>query len=200
MWQMLKEFYPLKTVASNGAVPSLNCARQTNKTWSHLYSFYSIIRMGPDTTCRSLWSSETARLWPVSKKSEVIYFIRCICRSKEPTLDGSFLLGTKLITNSILGIFGITDHHVTMNKDLGEDRFWFEHFSHSKGKVSPLFYLTPQVVIFSKGKHLDLETLKMWRITNPFVNPDWMEDHLVWVHRVSTAKGQLLQYFNPIYN
>lgn len=115
---------------------------KTDKTWSHLYSFYSIIRMGPDTTCRSLWSSETARLWPVSKK-EVIYLIRCICRSKEPTLDGSFLLGTKLITNSILGICGITDHHVTMNKDLGEDRFWFEHFSHSKGKVSPLFYLTP---------------------------------------------------------
>lgn len=29
---------------------------------------------------------------------------------------------------------------------------------------------------------------------NPFVNTDRMEDHLVWVHWVRAAEGQILQY------
>lgn len=37
---------------------------------------------------------------------------------KEPTLVANFLLGTKPITNFILGFFGITDHYITVNKDL----------------------------------------------------------------------------------
>lgn len=41
---------------------------------------------------------------------------------KEPTLAANFLLGTKPITNSILGFFGITDHYITVNKDLGKKK------------------------------------------------------------------------------
>lgn len=37
---------------------------------------------------------------------------------KKPTLVANFLLGTKPITNFILGFFGITDHYITVNKDL----------------------------------------------------------------------------------
>lgn len=31
---------------------------------------------------------------------------------------------------------------------------------------------------------------------NPFISPDRVEDHLVWVHRIHTAGGQTLQYLN----
>lgn len=57
-----------------------------------------------------------------------------------------------------------------------------------------------QIIIISKGKHLDLKTLKMWRIMNPFINQDGMEDHFVWVHRVHQAKGPIRQHFNSSYN
>lgn len=75
-----------------------------------------------------------------------------------------------------------------MNKDLGESTFSLFVLY----KVNRLFYLLTQVIVFSKGKHLDLKTLKMRRIMNPFISPDRMEDHLVWVHRIHTAGGQIL--------
>lgn len=49
-------------------------------------------------------------------------------------------------------------------------------------------YLANQVIfLISKGKHLHLEALEVRGIANPLISPDWVEDHLVWVHWVWTA-------------
>lgn len=60
---------------------------------------------------------------------------------KEPTLVANFLLGTKPITNFILGFFGITDHYITVNKDLGwGNRFGFKQFRYSRFKKSVAYF------------------------------------------------------------
>lgn len=60
---------------------------------------------------------------------------------KEPTLVANFFLGTKPITNFILGFFGITDHYITVNKDLrGGNRFGFEQISYSCFKKSVAYF------------------------------------------------------------
>lgn len=49
-------------------------------------------------------------------------------------------------------------------------------------------YLAMQVIlIFSKGKHLDLEAFDVRGILNSGIDPNGMEDHLVWVSWVWTA-------------
>lgn len=72
--------------------------------------------MGPDNTCSSLWLSRTARLWPV--KTNVNYLSTSGFFNKPKRTFYAIFLRTALITNSILGFFGITDHYITVNKDL----------------------------------------------------------------------------------
>lgn len=110
-----------------------------------------------------------------------------------------FLAGTLPVTNSTQWISGITDHHITVDKKLQDMKrfiaFVMLHLYTSTFICEPSKriiescwnYLGTQVfLIVSKGKHLDLKALKVRGILNSGINPNWMEDHLVWVYSVCT--------------
>lgn len=139
-------------------------------------------------------------LWKKNKylshfKKKFVSLVRTTCLTFYPV----FLVWTPPVTNSTQWISGITDHHITVDKELQEvnrftsivtDMYSFVLvFCISVSILWDKNYLATQVIlVFSKGKRFNLKALEVRRILNSGISPNRMEDHLVRVHRVYTAE------------
>ena len=126
-------------------------------------------------------------------------------------LSAHLLFSTLSMAQSIQGAVGVTNDHITMENHLKWEETLGHYSIHSAVMTTGWMADTPKHThkqqiqyikkwnencsndlayrgILSEGEHLDLEPFGERREQHPVIRRLWLEDRLVWVLRIWTAK------------
>lgn len=150
--------------------------------------------MGPEDASMKLWTSETARLWPVERDTFLASWKNLAPSSEKwtPYLLSCFPAVNRAFYKVLpLGFWHHRSLHrsgqrpgglwliLTILYDIVKRR-------EISGPGSQIYPSVQIIFVLSEGEHLHLETFEVGGILNPAVHPNGMEDHLVGVHWVCT--------------